>query len=181
MANRYKCVYDFLVTAKKSRERYIIEKKENEMKTAMYIAAMVAAIITTSCAGVDLNKGQQGVLGGAAGGALLGQAIGRDTEATLIGAAVGGLLGYVVGNEMDKYDRRELNRAYELGSSGQTSSWQNPDSGNYYQVTPQPAYVSAAAQNKPCRKAEILATINGRTEKTYTTACRNKSGQWELL
>lgn len=150
------------------------------MKTATYIILVITGLITTSCANVDLNKGQQGVLGGAAGGALLGQAIGRDTEATLIGAAVGGLLGYVVGNEMDKFDRRELNQAYEFGQSGQTTAWQNPDSGNVYQVTPQPVYTTPAASNKPCRRAEILATIEGRTEKTYTTACRSNSGQWEL-
>lgn len=144
------------------------------------IAGTVILILVSSCAGVDMNKGQQGVLGGAAGGALLGQAIGRDTEATLIGAAVGGLLGYVIGNEMDKFDRRNLSNAYEHGPSGQTTSWRNPDSGNVYSVTPQPAYTSPVNPSNPCRRAEILATIDGRTERTFTTACRNSMGQWEL-
>ncbi len=138
------------------------------------------ALIMTSCANLDMNKGQQGAVGGSAGGALLGQAIGRSTEATLIGAAVGGLVGYIVGNEMDKFDRKELNHAYEFAPSGQTTSWQNPDSGNVYQVTPQPAYTTQSAPQRPCRQAEILATIDGKTEKTYTTACRNAQGQWEL-
>ena len=35
-------------------------------------------------------------------GALAGQAIGGDTEATLIGAGVGALAGYAIGNEQDK-------------------------------------------------------------------------------
>lgn len=48
------------------------------------------------------GNGINGLLTGAGGGALVGQAIGRDTEATLIGTAVGGMLGYMVGNEMDK-------------------------------------------------------------------------------
>jgi surface antigen len=150
---------------------------EEYMRAIALLLAGFMALIMTSCANVDMNKGQQGAIGGSAGGALLGQAIGRSTEATLIGAAVGGLLGYIVGNEMDKFDRQELNQAYEFAPSGQTTSWQNPDSGNVYQVTPQPAYTTA---NKPCRRAEILATIDGRTEKTYTTACRNAAGQWEL-
>jgi len=81
---------------------------------------------------------------------------------------------------MDKFDRRELNHAYEYGRSGQTSSWQNPDSGNVYQVTPQPAYRSPNNSLGMCRQAEVLATIDGRTEKTYTTACRNSEGQWVL-
>lgn len=137
-------------------------------------------LTTTSCSNVDLNKGQQGALGGAAGGALLGQAVGRDTEATLIGAAVGGLLGYIVGNEMDKYDKRQLNQTYEYTESGHTNSWHNPDTGNTYRVTPQQAYSSPGYSNRPCREAEIIAVIDGKTQKTYTTACRNEYGQWEL-
>jgi surface antigen len=132
----------------------------------------------TSCADQQMSKGTQGAGIGAASGAILGQAIGRNTEATLIGAAVGGLLGYIVGNEMDKNDRQKLNSIYEAAPSGQAASWSNPDSGNAYKVTPEPAYYPKP--DSPCRKAEILATIDGKTEKTYTTACRNAEGQWEL-
>ena len=150
------------------------------MRPSSVILACCFFLFLSSCANSDLNKGQQGALGGAAGGALLGQAIGRSTEATLIGAAVGTMLGYIVGNEMDKFDKRELNHAYEFGRSGQATTWQNPDSGNAYEVIPQPAYSHPSNPQRPCRKAEILATIDGKTEKTYTTACRNSQGQWEL-
>ncbi len=126
----------------------------------------------------QLNKGQSGAGIGAAGGAIIGQAIGKSTEATLIGLAVGATLGYIVGNEMDKADRQQLNNVYEGGSSGQTSSWQNPDNGNSYNVTPQPAYYPTP--QSPCRKAEIIAVIDGKQERTYSTACRNSAGQWEL-
>ena len=149
------------------------------MRSILLVAALLPLLLA-SCANVDMNKGQQGAIGGAAGGALIGQAIGRDTEATLIGAAVGTMLGYIVGNEMDKFDKRQLNRAYEFTPSGQTTSWQNPDSGNIYQVTPQPAYTSPRSAQKPCRQAEIEAVIDGRRETTYTTACRNDAGQWVL-
>ncbi len=145
-----------------------------------YGILMAIMVLTTSCAGVDLNRGQQGVVGGTAGGALLGQLIGRDTEATLIGAAVGGLLGYVVGNEMDKYDRQRLQHAFEYAPSGQSASWRNPDSGNNYQVVPQPAYSASNSAHGVCREAEIIAYINGRAEKTHTTACRDSRGQWQL-
>jgi surface antigen len=153
---------------------------EEQMKCITFMLVGMMALLATSCANLDMNKGGQGAIGGAAGGALLGQAIGRSTEATLIGAAVGTMLGYIVGNEMDKFDRRELNHTYEFGRSGQATSWQNPDSGNQYQVIPQPAYTSPTNPQRPCRQAEILATIDGRTEKTYTTACRNEAGQWVL-
>ncbi len=146
----------------------------------VYGMLMAIMVLMTSCAGVDMNRGQQGVAGGAAGGALLGQLIGRDTEATLIGAAVGGLLGYVVGNEMDKYDRQRLHDAFEYAPSGQAASWRNPDSGNSYQVLPRPAYSTPNSAYGACREAEIIAYINGRAEKTYTTACRDSYGQWRL-
>ncbi len=146
------------------------------MKTINILTILSILLLITSCSSV--NKGQMGAAGGAAGGALIGQAIGHDTESTLIGAAVGTMLGYIVGNEMDKYDREQLNHVYERGVSGQTSSWVNPDKGNQYQVTPQPAYTGA--NNRVCRKAEVTAIIDGKAEKTYTTACRDDYGQWQL-
>jgi surface antigen len=147
-----------------------------EMKKITLLLLPVLLLVLSSCAN-QYSKGQQGAVIGAGGGALVGQAIGRSTEATLIGAAVGTLLGYIVGNEMDKFDREQLNVAYETGPSGQGTTWRNPDNGNRYEVIPQPAY---GRPDRPCRKAEILATIDGRTEKTYTTACRNSAGQWVL-
>lgn len=138
-----------------------------------------AVLFLISCAAQQGNRAQVGAVGGAAGGALIGQIIGHNTEATLIGAAVGTMLGYIVGNEMDKYDRQELNHVYERGMSGQTTAWVNPDTGNQYQVTPQQAYSSPTTQ-QICRKAEIHAVIDGKPETTYTTACRDQNGQWQL-
>lgn len=139
------------------------------------LVALLFLLFLSSCA----TKGQTGALGGAAGGALIGQAIGHNTGGTLIGAAVGGLLGYIVGNEMDKYDRDRLNQSYEQGVSNQRTSWANPDNGNRYAVTPQPAYQNPTT-HQVCRRAEIEAVIDGKPERTYSTACRNESGQWEL-
>lgn len=139
------------------------------------LIALLFLLLLPSCA----TKGQTGAVGGAAAGALVGQAIGHNTGATLIGAAVGGMLGYIVGNEMDKYDREQLNHAYERGISNQRSSWVNPDSGNQYAVTPQPAYQNPSTQ-RVCRKAEIEAFIDGKPQRTYSTACRDEYGSWQL-
>ncbi len=143
-------------------------------------AAIISLMLSmTSCSNTNLTKGQQGAVGGAAGGAVIGQAIGRNTEATLIGTAIGTVLGYIVGNEMDKYDRVQLNNAYEKGPSGQPVSWVNPDSGSNYQVVPQPAYQNSRT-NQVCRQAEVMVTIDGQPQKTSSTACRNDQGQWVL-
>ena len=145
------------------------------MKHLSIVLALLMLFTLSSCA----TKGQTGAVGGAAAGALIGQAIGHNTGATLIGAAVGGLLGYIVGNEMDKYDREQLNHTYERGISNQRSSWVNPDTGNQYSVTPQPAYQNPTT-NRVCRKAEIEAVIDGKRQKTYSTACRDDYGSWQL-
>ena len=147
-----------------------------------FITSMVLGVLMlglASCANTNLTKGQQGAAVGAAGGAIAGQAIGRNTEATLIGTAVGTMLGYIVGNEMDKYDRTQLNQAYETGPSGQPVAWVNPDTGSNYQVVPQPAYQNSQT-NQVCRQAEVTATIDGEPQKTMTTACRNDQGQWVI-
>jgi len=133
-----------------------------------------------SCAQSPYSKGVQGAGIGGFLGSIIGQATGRTHQATLAGAAVGTMLGYIVGNEMDKYDRQQLNYTYESAPSGQPTTWQNPDTGNSYQVTQQPVYYPPSQPETPCRRAEILATIDGRTQKTYTTACRDSSGQWIL-
>ena len=139
------------------------------------VLALLFLMLLASCA----NRAQTGAVGGAAAGALIGQAIGHNTGGTLIGAAVGTMLGYIVGSEMDKYDRQQLDHMYERGVSNQRSSWVNPDTGNQYTVTPQPAYQEPSSR-RVCRRAEIEAIIDGRPERTYSTACRNEYGQWDL-
>jgi surface antigen len=150
---------------------------EDAMKHFFVVPLIIACFFLASCADMP-KKGQYGAVGGAAGGALLGQIIGHNTEATLIGAAIGGLLGYIVGNEMDKYDREQLNHVYERGVSGSPSTWINPDSGNQYRITPQPAY--SGTSNQVCRKAEVQAIIDGKTETTFATACRDENGVWQI-
>lgn len=82
------------------------------MKNVVSILVSVAlAMSILSCAGPTQQQrgAKTGVLIGAAGGAILGQVIGRDTEATLlgagIGAAVGGLAGHQIGAYMDRQEQ----------------------------------------------------------------------------
>jgi uncharacterized protein YcfJ len=80
------------------------------IRRATLLAALIAGAFTLG----GCNDAQAGGLLGAGGGALLGQAIGRDTTSTLIGAGAGALTGYIIGNEMDKdrYQRGGRYREY---------------------------------------------------------------------
>ncbi len=72
------------------------------------VAVLIAWSLVVIAAGGCATKGRTGALAGSGVGALIGQAVGRDTEATLIGAAVGTGVGYIIGNEMDKKEAKAL-------------------------------------------------------------------------
>lgn len=149
-------------------------------KLIAVLAIAYASFALVGCAGYDAT-GKKGMIGsgtGAAGGALLGQAIGKNTESALIGAAVGGLLGYVVGNEMDKFDQQQMNSALEHGRSNVPVEWTNPDSNAAYTVTPEPAYQTQSGQM--CRNATIAAVIDGQQQTVESVACREGRGVWKL-
>lgn len=141
------------------------------------IVLLLCGLLFSSCQ--SITKGEVGLAGGTAVGAVLGQAIGRNTKATLIGAAIGGVLGYIAGNEMDKYDRQKIGQVYEMTPSGKTSSWVNPDTGREYSVTPHAAYQSSGAY-QVCRDADVEVVIDGRRQTSKATACRDSNGDWRL-
>jgi hypothetical protein len=63
---------------------------------------IVACLYLTGCASPGYYNTQKGAAIGGGLGAIAGQAIGRNTEATLLGAGVGTLLGTIVGNMEDQ-------------------------------------------------------------------------------
>ena len=74
-------------------------------KNIPFLILLATATIVFSCATAappDRYNTQRGAAIGAGVGALAGQAIGRNTEATLIGAGVGTLLGAIFGNAADQ-------------------------------------------------------------------------------
>jgi len=155
-----------------------------------------ATILMVSLAGplsarADHSNGINGLIFGAGGGAIAGQAIGRNTEATLIGTAVGSLLGYVIGNEIDKgggYHRQVgyhspqpvIHRQQRVVKHypPQRVVYKNKyvtENHHYY-----PIVEERYTREPRCREAEILGTVNGRAKKIYGTVCRTEHG-WELV
>ena len=75
------------------------------MKRNTLIALLLSLMfLSVSCATTqpDRYNTQRGAAIGAGIGALMGQAIGRDTEATLLGAGIGTLVGAIAGNAVDQ-------------------------------------------------------------------------------
>ena len=68
------------------------------------VLVIISMFFLMSCATVqeDRYNTQKGAALGAGLGALLGQAIGRDSEATLLGAGIGTVVGALAGNARDQ-------------------------------------------------------------------------------
>ena len=69
-----------------------------------HIIIIILSFFLVSCATVppDRYNTQKGAAIGAGAGALIGQAIGANTESTLIGLAAGTIIGALVGNAVDQ-------------------------------------------------------------------------------
>lgn len=139
---------------------------------------LLIMLFCLSISGCQTTKAGKGAGAGIVGGALAGQAIGHNTEGTLVGMALGGLLGYAVGNEMDKYDRQQVNTTYETVPDQQTTTWTNPNTKRHYSATPQRTYRDPAT-GQDCREVKILGYVDGRPEEIISTACRDTQGQWQ--
>lgn len=124
---------------------------------------------------ITINKGISGLLLGAGGGALAGQAIGRDTESTLIGTAVGTMVGYIVGNEMDKGQGQPLQVMQQPASAPVYREQRSS-----YRYQPEPVEYGSYYPDAQCREVEILGTVGQSPERLITMACKTPQG-WMLM
>ena len=154
---------------------------------ARLATSAVLALGLVGCAGSDLGPKQTvGTLIGAGTGALIGSQIG-DGRGTLIATSVGTLLGAYVGNEagksLDRADRLHASRAeyqaLEYTPAGSATPWRNPDTGNFGSVMPVETYQTAGGAY--CREFQHKASIGGKSQQVYGTACRAPDGQWEVV
>jgi surface antigen len=127
-----------------------------------------------------------GTLIGAAGGAAVGSQIGSGTGrlvAVAIGTLAGALIGQGVGQSLDRADQlaMERNAQYALESTRtqSTTTWRNPDSGNYGSITPVETYQTASGQY--CREYVQTVVVAGEKQQAYGTACRQSDGTWKIV
>lgn len=154
-----------------------------KLKTIALAAALVTAL--GACQNTGPKEGAGTLLGGVAGG-LLGSQVGSGSGqlvAVGAGALLGAVLGSQIGKSLDNADRAAMSQttqqSLETAPSGTTTSWRNPDSGNYGTITPQPAYQSSGGEY--CREFQQTVTVGGRQESAYGTACRQPDGTWKVV
>lgn len=148
------------------------------MKLFIWLALMSTALIACT---TQPSRQTVGSISGAAVGGLVGSLFGSGSgkvAATLGGAVLGGVIGGSIGRYMDENDRRYTSYALETVPTGEEYTWQNPDSGNRYAVTPAKTYYRGT---QPCREYTTSAVIGGKTEEVYGTACRMDDGSWQIV
>ena len=130
----------------------------------------------------NCNRELLGGLLGAAAGGLVGSRIG-DGRGQLAAVAGGTLLGFLIGGtigrNMDEVDQNCIGQALEHAGDGQQIAWSNPQTGTQYQVVP--TQTVQRSDGRYCREYTATAVINGRTQNTYGTACRQPDGSWKLV
>lgn len=153
-------------------------------KTAI-VAMSAAALSLAACADNGPKQTGGAILGGI-GGAVAGSQFGGGqgkVAAVAAGTLLGALIGSEVGKSLDRADKAALanttQTTLETQPSGSTSTWSNPDSGNYGTVTPTKTYQTNAGQY--CREYQQTIVVGGRTEEAYGTACRQPDGSWKVV
>ncbi len=68
----------------------------------MTITAMIFFALSLTTAEASTRQVGGLIIGGGTG-AIVGQAVGRNTESTIVGAAVGGVVGLIIGSELDRH------------------------------------------------------------------------------
>ena len=157
------------------------------LKLKALLAAALATLLLAGCASSDYGGKQTvGALAGAGAGGLLGAQVGKGKvrlASTAAGTLIGAFLGNEIGRSLDRADQLHASRAQyqalEYTPAGASSEWRNPDSGHYGSVTP--TYTYQAAGGEYCREFTHKATIGGRSERVYGTACRSPDGQWAVV
>lgn len=155
------------------------------MKNFTIVATLVGAVALAGCHLDAGPKESVGTLVGAGGGALLGSQFGSGSgqlvavgAGTLIGAWLGNQIGVSLDRSDQLYAEQAYNRAFEGTRSGTSSSWRNPDSGNYGIVTPTRTYQSSG---RDCREFSQTIYVQGRAQTGVGTACRNGDGTWSIV
>ena len=127
-------------------------------------------------------KAVLGSLGGGAAGGVIAAVAGANPALIVASVVVGGLLGGYIGHKLDDRDKRMASeaarQAFENNHTGQSSTWQNPESGNSGSVTPTRTYQIANGQY--CREYTQDIVIGGEKNQTHGTACRQTDGSWKI-
>jgi surface antigen len=160
------------------------------MRHFLIAALLSVSLAVAGCTGANSGFGNMGTkqtaggLGGAVLGGLAGSQIGGGSGrlvAVGAGTLLGALVGSEVGKSLDRADMMYMERANSQAYGapiGQTVQWNNPQSGNYGQVTPVNDYT--AQSGRYCREFKQTIYVDNQPQTGFGTACQNADGTWQI-
>ena len=157
------------------------------MKNFAILTMVLAMFSLTACQTLQ-GKGNKELLGGGTGailGGVLGSQVGGGSGqlwATGAGVLLGALAGTEIGRSLDKADMAYANQANTRAQEapiGEKISWNNPETGNYGDVTATRDGYSSSGRY--CREYQQTIYVGGQAETAYGTACQQPDGSWEII
>lgn len=181
------CVYKRKETPGMVKEEYKCRNGERARRPLPWVAARPHPQPQGSGLpyGFDLgncNRETLASLIGGATGAALGSRIGEGSgkiAAVAGGTILGFLIGGGVGRSMDRVDQACVGQILEHAPNARPIAWNNPATAVRYEVVPLQTYQDRAGRY--CREYQTTATIGGRPQQVYGTACRQPDGSWEHM
>jgi len=152
------------------------------------VLTMCAALALAGCAREGGRGPSGGEIVGSVAGAVVGGVVGSEISngsriATSAGSAVGALIGREMGAEMSRRSRERMasttQETLENNETGQTSTWDNPDTEEHGSVTP--TETRQRDDGRYCREFQQTVVIGGETKQAHGTACRQPDGSWKIV
>lgn len=147
-----------------------------------FLTGFVILLCASLMACTSMSNQDVGTITGGIAGGLLGSTVGQGggrMVAIAAGTLAGAYIGGAIGKNMDDNDRARMNQALENNSVNQPAYWHNDNSGTNYKVVP--VKNVTVDGNRYCREYQTIATINGKQQRMYGTACRQPDGSWQAV
>ena len=160
-------------------------KREHDDRGEVVVVTPSAPTAYVAPFGINVGRCNRQELGAVVGGALggiAGSTVGKGsgrTAAIIGGTVVGILVGGAIGKAMDDIDQNCVGQILEHAPTGGHVRWQDPDGRANYDVIPRDTWKST--DGRYCREYQTVATVAGKKQQVYGTACRQPDGSWEVV
>ncbi len=129
--------------------------------------AMLSLVTLLMSTAQAADKRVGGMIIGGGTGALVGQVIGRNAQATIIGATVGGVAGLLIGNELQRHDRPAY---HPPRVTVYQENYGYRGKGGRHQPVVRDGY---RPYRNNCHKVVTIQKSHHRTKRVVTTVCNN--------
>lgn len=154
---------------------------------ALFLLGSIVTIPLAGCETIEKETGfsketQTGAVGGATFGGIVAWLAGANPAWIAASTVLGGVTGGVIGNYLGKQDAQKHAqsnlRALDTLSQGQTSSWQNSQTGNSGSTTV--TRVATKTDGTVCKSFTETVRTKAETVTKEATACKAPGSTWKV-